>query len=152
MYAWSIRYLISWGSRFIYRSIRGWYQKQYSLAINEIMCSRPYTYVAARWFDTCTHINSEIILVMWRVSHGNQKSFLTPLFKEIILDWEIRKNQRPLSNQSFHSKLTARTVCVQLVIHLDKNGLHEVFQSDYRHLHSTETALLGVQNDILHSL
>ena len=35
-----------------------------------------------------------------------------------------------------------------LVNHLDKNGLYEVFQSSYRQLHSTETALLYVQNDI----
>ena len=40
----------------------------------------------------------------------------------------------------------------QLVNHLDKNGLYEVFQSAYRQLHSTETALLRVQNDILQAV
>ena len=39
-------------------------------------------------------------------------------------------------------------MCVQLVNHLDKHGLYEVFQSAYRQLHSTETALLRVQNGI----
>ena len=33
--------------------------------------------------------------------------------------------------------------------HLDKKGVYEVFQSAYRQLHSTETALFCVQNDIL---
>ena len=32
---------------------------------------------------------------------------------------------------------------------MDNNGLYEVFQSAYRQLHSMETALLHVQNDIL---
>ena len=56
------------------------------------------------------------------------------------------------SNLSFVSKLIERIVCVQLVNHLDKNGLYEVFQSAYRQLHSTETALLRVQNDILQAV
>ena len=78
-----------------------------------------------------------------------KRAFLTPLIKIIILDAEIFKNYRPVSNLSFFSKLIERIVCVQLVNHLDKNGLYELFQSAYRQLHSTETALLRVQNDIL---
>ena len=77
---------------------------------------------------------------------------MTPLIKKIILDAEILKNYRPVSNPSFLSKLFERIVCVQLVNHLDKNGLYEVFQSAYRQLHSTETALLRVQNDILQAV
>ena len=81
-----------------------------------------------------------------------KREFLTPLIKKIILDAEILKNYRPVSNLSFLSKLIERIVCVQLVNHLDKNGLYEVFQSAYRQLHSTETALLRVQNDILQAV
>ena len=81
-----------------------------------------------------------------------KRAFLTPLIKKIILDAEILKNYRPVSNLSFLSKLIERIVCVQLVNHLDKNGLYEVFQSAYRQLHSTETALLRVQNDILQAV
>ena len=66
----------------------------------------------------------------------------------MMLDAEILKSYRPVSNLSFLSKLTERIVYVQLVNHLDKNGLYKVFQSTYRQLHSTETELLRVQNDI----
>ena len=81
-----------------------------------------------------------------------KRAFLTPLIKKIILDAEIFKNYRLVSNLSLFSKLIERIVCVQLVNHLDKNGLYEVFQSAYRQLHSTETALLRVQNDILQAV
>ena len=42
--------------------------------------------------------------------------------------------------------------CVQLVEQLKENDLYEIFQSAYRQLHSTETALLRVQNDILQAV
>ena len=39
-----------------------------------------------------------------------------------------------------------------LAEHLDQNNLIDVMQSAYRRLHSTETALLKVQNDVLSAL
>ena len=78
---------------------------------------------------------------------------LLPLFmNKLILDWKNFKNYRSVSNFSFISKLTERTVCVQVVNHLKENDLYEIFQSAYRQLHSTETALLRVQNDIIHAV
>ena len=62
------------------------------------------------------------------------------------------KNFRQVSNLSFLSKLIERIVCVQLVDHLKHNNLYEVFQSAYRQLHRTETALLRVQNDLLQAV
>ena len=81
-----------------------------------------------------------------------KKAFLTPLIKKLTLDCEILKNYRPVSNLSFISKLIERIVCVQLIEHLEANGLYELFQSAYRQLHSTETALLRVQNDLLQAV
>ena len=81
-----------------------------------------------------------------------KKAFLTPLIKKIILNCEIFKNYRPVSNLYFISKLVERVVCIQLVEHLKTNNLYEIFQSAYRQLHSTETALLRVQNDLLQAV
>ena len=74
-----------------------------------------------------------------------KRTIVLPLLKKAILDCEILKNFRPVSNLSFLSKLVERIVCVQLVDHLKAHHLYEVFQSAYRQLHSIETALLRVQ-------
>ena len=81
-----------------------------------------------------------------------KKAFLTPLIEKIILDCEMFKNYRPVSNLSFISKLVKRVVCVQLVEHLKANNLYEIFQSAYRQRHSTKTAPLRVQNDQLQAV
>ena len=81
-----------------------------------------------------------------------KRAFITPLLKKAILDCEILKNYRPVSNLSFLSKLIERIVCTQLIDHLKLHNLYETFQSAYRTLHSTETALLRVQNDLLQAV
>ena len=81
-----------------------------------------------------------------------KRAFISPLLKKAALDCEILKNFRPVSNLSFLSKLIERIVCVQLIDHLKANNLYEIFQSAYRQLHSTETALLRVQNDLLQAV
>ena len=53
-----------------------------------------------------------------------KKAFVTPLIKKAILDSEILKNYRPVSNISFLSKLVERIVCVQQVDHLKLNGVY----------------------------
>ena len=62
------------------------------------------------------------------------------------------ENFRPVSNLSFISKLTERVVLKRLTDHILCNNLHEQFQSAYKPNHSTETALMRVQNDILMSV
>ena len=71
---------------------------------------------------------------------------------KIILDCDIFKNYRHVSNLSFIAKLVERVVCIQLVEHLKTNNLYEIFQSAYRQLHSTDTALLRVQNDLFQAV
>ena len=77
-----------------------------------------------------------------------KKAIITPLLKKIGLEL-INRNYRPVSNLAFLSKLIERVIAAQLVEHFVNNNLMDIFQSAYREAHSTETALLKVQNDIL---
>ena len=77
---------------------------------------------------------------------------IRPLLKKSGLDQNLLKNYRPVSNLPFISKVLEKVVDKRLERHLSENKLHEGFQSAYRKFHSTESALLKVQNDILQSL
>ena len=85
------------------------------------------------------------------VSSEMKEALVTPLIKKANLEL-IFKNFRPVSNLSFISKTIERVVAKQLLKHMEENGLTEIFQSAYREYHSTETALLRVQNDILQAM
>ncbi|CAB4036308.1 Hypothetical predicted protein, partial [Paramuricea clavata] len=75
-----------------------------------------------------------------------------PLLKKYNLSYEEFCSFRPISNLKFVSKSIEKAVAVQLTDYLTENHLHEKFQSAYKPCHSTETALLRVQNDILQAL
>ena len=57
-----------------------------------------------------------------------------------------------MSNLSFVSKLFEKVVSKRLDSHKSSNCLYEPYQSAYRAGHSTETAVLRVQNDILREI
>ena len=81
-----------------------------------------------------------------------KEALISPIVKKALLDSEILKNFRPLSNLAFLSKLIEKVVAVRFTNHLQINNLCENMQSAYRKFHSTETALLRVQNDILQAI
>ena len=74
---------------------------------------------------------------------------IRPLLKKSGLDQNLLKNYRPVSNLPFISKVLEKVVDKSLEHYLSEN---KGFQSAYRKFHSTESALLKVQNDILQSL
>ena len=76
------------------------------------------------------------------------KALVNPLLKKASLDL-VFKNLRPVSNLQFLSKLTEHALFDQTYNHMMDLGLYPVLQSAYRKCHSTETAFLKVQNDIL---
>ena len=74
------------------------------------------------------------------------------MLKKPSLDKENLSNYMPISNLNFISKLLERVVAKRLHEHLSTNSLYLPLQSAYRKFHSTETALLAVQNDIISAM
>ena len=57
-----------------------------------------------------------------------------------------------MSNLAFTSKLIERSITEQLTKHCECNNISKYYQSAYKRLHSTETALVKVQSDILRAV
>ena len=95
-------------------------------------------------------INSSIAsgVVPCCLKHAND----TPVPKKANIDQDNMNSYRPISNLPFISKLLERNVACCLLDHMTANNLFERHQSAYKSHHSTETALVLVQNDILGAL
>jgi hypothetical protein len=81
-----------------------------------------------------------------------KKALILPLLKKAGLDIEILKHFRPVSNLTYISKLIERLVASRFVKYIIDNKLQELLQSSYSKFHSTETALIKVQNDVLEAI
>ena len=102
--------------------------------------------------DVLLPVISQIINLSLSCRHFSEKwkeALVTPILKKPGLDPTQLNNLRPVSNLDFISKLTERAVFDQIHSHMSRFALYPTSQSAYRKGHSTETALLKVQNDIL---
>ena len=72
--------------------------------------------------------------------------------KKPSLDPELLSNYRPVSNLPFISKIMEKVVNTRIEQHLLENNLHDPLQSAYRKQHSTETAIIKIQHDIVQAL
>src|SRR6188508_2602284 len=72
-----------------------------------------------------------------------------PLLKKHNLPTDDLSSYRPISNLNFVSKVLERIIHSRINKHLQQFPSICPFQSAYRKFHSTETALLRIQNDLL---
>ena len=61
-------------------------------------------------------------------------------------------NYSPISQLPTLAKIFERIISKQLINHLNSNSLFDKYQSGYRKLYSTETALLYVTDNLLHNI
>eukprot|EP00057_Strongylocentrotus_purpuratus_P003266 XP_003726286.1 PREDICTED: uncharacterized protein LOC100893945 [Strongylocentrotus purpuratus] len=81
-----------------------------------------------------------------------KEALVLPVIKKASMDRNDLRSYRPVSNIPFRSKIIERIMLRQLTEHIQDNGLAEPMQSAYKEHHSTETALLKIQTDLLQAI
>lgn len=81
-----------------------------------------------------------------------KKAIIRPHLKKASADINDLKGYRPVSNLSFLSKVLEKLIYRRVQNHMELNHLYDAFQSAYRLAHSTETALVKINNDILKAI
>ena len=104
--------------------------------------------------DELTPIITKIINLSLKqgcVAASWKRALLRPNLKKPGLK-AIYENFRPVNNLQFVLKIEGKAVVSQLLEHCEEHVPLPVNQSAYRKFHSTETAVVKVQNDILISI
>ena len=112
------------------------------------------TWLVKKCVDTVTPIIAKMINFSldgsctpnsWKIA------LVIPLIKKLDID-PVFENFRPVSNLSFVSKIAEKAVISQLLNHCNEHAPLPTNQTPYRQFHSTKTALIKVQSDILSSM
>lgn len=82
------------------------------------------------------------------VPQSLKRALVTPIPKKQNMDANLLANYRPVSNLPYVGKVIEKVVSAQLTKYLSANNLLDPLQSAYSAGHSTETAIVKVQNDI----
>ena len=90
-----------------------------------------------KYFADCIFVESEKL------------ALVRSQLKRAGLDNEDKRNYRPISNLTFLSKIVERIIFDQLYTFMEESGTLTKYQSAYRELHSTETALCKIHNDLV---
>ena len=96
-----------------------------------------------------------ILLVIFNLSLSTgifpdlfKRACVLPISKKPNLKINEPKNFRPISLLPFLSKILERLVASRIRNHINEHNLDEILQSGYKSLHSTETALLQITNQL----
>ena len=87
-----------------------------------------------------------------RMPNALKVATLSPTLKKPDADFKQFSKFRPISNLTLVSKIIKKAVAEQLTDHVKTFHLDEMYQSAFKVLHSIETVLLKVQNDILRAV
>ena len=82
---------------------------------------------------------------------SEKSGLIRPYLKKIGLDLKDLSNFCPVTNLTHLSKIIEQAMLDQLVPFLEEVGVVPRYQSAYRKLHSTETALCKIHNDLVSS-
>ena len=78
-----------------------------------------------------------------------KRGLIRPYLKKIGLDVNDLSNYRPVTNLTHLSKIIERVMIDRLVPFFEEVGVVPRYQSAYRKLHSTETALCKIHDDLV---
>ncbi len=113
------------------------------------------TWLLKECLDTLLQVITKLVnlSLSTRTMPKNLKSaILQPLIKKALLNADIFKSYRPVINLTFLFKVIKKVVAVRMKEHIYTHCLHDSLQSANLELHSTEPALIKVQNDTLCAL
>lgn len=115
----------------------------------------PLDYVHTSVLKSCSDVFAPLISHLANLSFSEGRfpeSFkmaqVTPLLKKVGLDESDPANYRPISNLNTIGKVLERLFLARLQPHIATSKLFNPMQSAYRKLHSTETALLKIMDDL----